>query len=142
MFWNLLSSVNSSDTGAKGGGLSPVVLLLIMVVLFALMMVWSRRTQKKREQEINEKLDAIQPGDKVMTIGYLCGTVVEVCAEENTVVIETGSEKAGKSYVKIDRRAIYQTNPATAPVEEVSSGDDFVEETEEAEETPFENTEE
>ena len=88
-------------------------------------------------------MSAIQPGDKVMTIGYLCGTVVEVCPEENTLVIETGSETAGKSYIKIDKRAVFQTNAATA---EVPAVEDFEEETVQeevfAEESVQESTEE
>ena len=36
--------------------------------------------------------------------------VVEVDNEENTFVLETGTELSGKSYIKFDRQAIYQTD--------------------------------
>ena len=55
-------------------------------------------------------LDAIKPGNKVKTIGGICGVVVEVNAEENTFVLETGTEASGKSYIKFDKQAVYQTD--------------------------------
>ncbi len=35
--------------------------------------------------------------------------IVEVC-DDNTVIIETGSEQSGKSYVKMDKELIAQTD--------------------------------
>ena len=67
-------------------------------------------------------LDAIKPGNKVKTIGGICGVVVEICEDDNTFVIETGTEKSGKSYIKFDKQAVYQTDavaPVAAPVAEV-----------------------
>ena len=55
-------------------------------------------------------LNAIKPGNKVKTIGGICGIVVEVCEDDNTFVLETGTEKSGKSYMKFDKQAVYQTD--------------------------------
>ena len=103
-------------------------------------------------------LNAIQPGNKVKTIGGVCGVVVEVCPEDNTFIMETGSEKSGKSYLKFDKQAVYQTDAVAkkedvAPVEEETVAPqeevfeevaaDPVEETvEETVEEPVETTEE
>ena len=57
----------------------------------------------------DEQLDAIRPGHKVKTAGGICGIVVEVC-DDNTVIIETGSETSGKSWVKMDKELIAQTD--------------------------------
>ncbi|MBQ8308354.1 MAG: preprotein translocase subunit YajC, partial [Clostridia bacterium] len=80
---------------------------------------YNRRTQKKRQEETQNTLDAIKPGNKVKTIGGICGIVVEVC-DDNTFVLETGSENSGKSYMKFDKQAVYQTDAvaekAAAPV--------------------------
>ncbi len=81
------------------------VLVVIVVVWF----VFSGRKNKQRQQEYVEQLDAIRPGNKVKTAGGICGVVVEVC-DDNTVIIETGSETAGKSYVKMDKELIAQTD--------------------------------
>ena len=109
MFWNLLTGTNSSGA-AEGGNNGTLVFFLIMIAIIIVFMVWNRQSQKKREKEINDTLDAIQPGSKVKTIGGICGVVVEVCPEDNTFILETGSETAGKSYIKFDKKAVYQTD--------------------------------
>ena len=43
------------------------------------------------------------------TAGGICGIVVEVC-DDNTIIMETGSETAGKSYIKMDKELIAQTD--------------------------------
>ena len=95
--------------------------LLALIIVF---MVFNRRTQAKRQKETADMLNAIKPGNKVKTIGGICGIVVEVCPEDNTFVLETGSEASGKSYLKFDKQAVYQTDavvekPAPAVKEEV-----------------------
>ena len=86
-------------------------------------------------------LNAIKPGNKVKTIGGICGIVVEVCPDDNTFVLETGTENSGKSYIKFDRQAIYQTDAVVEeqpvkeePVEEKPAEETSVEETPAAEE--------
>lgn len=151
MLWYLLTSVDSSGAGNKSSNNWPV--LIIMIAIIVLFMFWNKKSQKKREDEINNKLNAIKPGDKVMTIGYICGVVVEICPEDNTLVLETGSETAGKSYVKVDRRAVFQTSAGTnasevfeepdveeATLEEETFAEEVVEEA--VEETTVESTEE
>lgn len=112
MLFNLLAS--------EGNG--TLVLLLVLVGAMVAMMVFSRRSQKKRQEEQMKTLNAVKPGNKVKTIGGICGVVVEICDEDNTFVLETGTEKSGKSYIKFDKQAIYQTDavaPATVPAETV-----------------------
>ena len=94
------------------------IMLIILVVVMVAFMVYSNRSQKKRQQETQNMLNAIQPGNKVKTIGGICGVVVEVCPEDNTFVLETGSEKSGKSYLKFDKQAVYQTDAKAAPATE------------------------
>ena len=122
MLWNLLSNSTNSGTEPTTGCGDPktTVVFLIMIAVIVLFMFWNRQSQKKREKEINDTLDAIQPGNKVKTIGGICGVVVEVCPEDNTFILETGSETAGKSYIKFDKKAVYQTDAKKeeAPVEE------------------------
>ena len=120
----------SSDAGS----LIPFLIIIVVMVVFFL---FSRSSQKKREEEINKTLDAIQPGNKVKTIGGLCGIVVEVCPEDNTFVMETGSETSGKSYIKLDKKAVYQTDAVavgTPAAEETPVAEEAAEET--VEETP------
>ena len=81
-----------------------------------------------------DMLNAIQPGHKVKTIGGICGVVVEVCPEDNTFVLETGTEASGKSYIKFDKQAVYQSDANAkkeepAPAAETPAEEPFEEET-------------
>lgn len=98
-----------ADSGSGNKWLSTVFIILI-VAAFVAMMIFNSRSQKKRQQESQKMLDAIKPGSKVKTIGGICGVVVEVNTEENTFVLETGTEASGKSYIKFDKQAVYQTD--------------------------------
>ena len=101
-----------------------VVILLGVMVTF---MVLNSRSQKKRAQETQEMLNAIGPGNKVKTIGGICGIVVEVCEDDNTIVVETGTQASGKSYIKFDKQAIYQTDAVAAKAALEASAEEVVE---------------
>lgn len=89
--------------------LSYVLIGVLVVVLIGAMVLMNRRN-KKRQQEAEDLINAVKPGNKVKTIGGVCGIVVEVDEEENTFVLETGSETSGKCYMKFDRQAILQSD--------------------------------
>ena len=108
MFNLLTEGANNSGSG---------IMILVLIAVFIAYMVYSNRQQKKRQKETQDTLNAIKPGNKVKTIGGICGVVVEVCPDDNTIVLETGTEKSGKSYIKFDKQAVYQTD-AVAPKEE------------------------
>ena len=122
------------------------IFVIGFVVLFCIGFgVWaflSSKKRKKQEQEAKDLIDAVKPGNKVKTIGGVCGIVVEVNSEENTFVLETGSEAVGKSYVKFDKQAIYQTDAVVekqAPTETAESTAPAAEAA--AEDKPAETTE-
>lgn len=93
-------------------GIGNYMMYIILGVVLVLLVVWllfSGRKNKQRQKEYTEQLDAIGPGNKVKTAGGICGIVVEVC-DDNTVILETGSESSGKSYIKMDKELIAQTD--------------------------------
>lgn len=151
MFWNLLTSSSAAEPDNTG----TIIFFVVMIALIVLFMFWNRRSQKKRQAEVDATLDAIQPGNKVKTIGGICGVVVELCPEDGTFILETGSENSGKSYIKFDRKSVYQTDavpkavePVDVPVEEVvdapveeTAKEPVFEEETPVEETPVEGTE-
>ena len=96
----------------EGGTNNNLYLWIIVAVVIVLAVGWMFLSSRKRKQstkEYMEQLDAIGPGNKVKTAGGICGVVVEVC-DDNTVIIETGSEQSGKSYIKMDKELIAQTD--------------------------------
>ena len=104
----MLSNLLAESSGGSNWG--SIVFIVLIVAAFVAMMIFNSRSNKKRQQESQKMLDAIKPGSKVKTIGGICGVVVEVNAEENTFVLETGTEKSGKAYIKFDKQAVYQTD--------------------------------
>ena len=129
MLWNLLDSTASSSTQSNPWG-TWIMFGVILVVMIAFM-VFNNRSQKKRQEEQNNTLNAIKAGNKVKTIGGICGVVVEVCDDDNTFIVETGSEKSGKSYIKFDRQAIYQTDAVAQKPAEPKKEEPVKEKTEE-----------
>ncbi len=133
MLYSLLSEETESNSSW-----ATYVLLAVLVVAIVVMLVVSSRRNKKRQQEAENLIKAVKPGNKVKTIGGVCGIVVEVDEEENTFVLETGSEVSGKCYMKFDRQAIYQTD---AVAESTTDKDKKHHKGEEGEEAPAEEGE-
>ena len=121
----LLSLLTETDTPETPWG--SYLFMGILIAIVVVFMVLNRQTQKKRQQETMDMLNAIQPGNKVKTIGGICGVVVEICPEDNTFILETGSETSGKSYIKFDKQAVYQTD-AVAKKEENAPAEETIEE--------------
>lgn len=127
MFNNLLAEVSQIST---------YVILGVLIVAIIAMFIFSSKRRKKQEEEAKNLIDAVKPGNKVKTIGGICGIVVEVDSEENTFVLETGTEQSGKCFIKFDKQAIYQTDAvvekaapaAETPAEDTPAEDAPVEE--------------
>ena len=112
MFWSLLEQTGGTtgDTPATAGNSWAMYIVLgVVIVIFVGWMIFSSRKNKQRQKEYTEQLEAIRPGHKVKTAGGICGIVVEVC-DDNTIIMETGSETSGKSYIKMDKELIAQTD--------------------------------
>ncbi len=107
----MLFSLLADEAQNNGGNqwVSYVLIGVLVVILIGSMILMNRRS-KKREKEAQDLIDAVKPGNKVTTIGGVVGIVVEVNPEDNTFVLETGSEDHGKCYVKFIRQAIYESD--------------------------------
>ena len=134
MLFQLLTSSSSSSAASTGGNWGTWLMVGVLVLLLVVFMVYNKRAQAKNQKEQAAMLDAIKPGNKVKTIGGICGVVVEVC-DDGTFVLETGTEASGKSFIKFDKQAVYQTDAvvekkeeAPAPVEEAPAEETKAEE--------------
>lgn len=108
-------------TGGDGKDLPQLIIFGVLLVAIIGLFIWQTISGKKKQKEAQNMVDNLKVGDRVKTIGGICGFVAEINNDENTFVLETGME--GKtSYVKFDKGAIYQTAPhegsANAPKEE------------------------
>ncbi len=87
-----------SEGGAEPNPLVQLIPFVLIIVVFYFFMI---RPQQQKQKEREKVLDALKKGDRVVTIGGLHGTVVEINNEKKTVVIDAGGTK-----LKFDRSAI------------------------------------
>ncbi len=126
------SNPSSPDTNPTGGCFSSEKIgqtLFGWAIIIGLL-VWfyfRNKKQMKMHQEYMDRRNNIKPGNKVVTVGGITGTVVEVSPEDNTFVLETGDDTFGKSYLRFDKRAIHETDvdmsaaePQPEPTEETA----------------------
>lgn len=109
MFWNLLEEA-SDGANQSGSRVGSYILIGVLVLAIVAFWIYNSKASKKQQKEAQAKLDAVKPGNKVTTIGGISGIVVEVSEEDGTFVLETGTEKSGKSYLKFIKQAIYETD--------------------------------
>jgi preprotein translocase subunit YajC len=62
-------------------------MLLGLVALMILMFWWTGRARRKQEAKRKELLSSLKKGDKIVTIGGIIGTVIEI--RENEVTVKT-----------------------------------------------------
>lgn len=84
----------TSTAGTTGMG-STLLMLVLMIVIFYFMLI---RPENKRKKEAEEMRSAMRKGDKVVTIGGITGTVVDV--KENRFVLETGADQVRIEFEK------------------------------------------
>ena len=89
-----------------GGMASP---LILMIAMFALLYVTMIRPENKRKKEAERMRSTVKNGDKIVTIGGICGTVVNV--KENRIVIETGADQVR---IELEKWAISSNETAAA----------------------------
>jgi preprotein translocase subunit YajC len=76
MNFTLLDAAPAAGTGGIMGNGSMTWIMLIGI--FGVMYFFMIRPQQKRQKELRKFRDGLQKGDKVVTVGGIYGTVVEV----------------------------------------------------------------
>ena len=110
-----------SGAGAGNSFTTILFLLLLFGVVYFLMI----RPQQKRRREAQELQNKLGPGDQIVTIGGLHGTIVSVDADVATLEVAPGVQ------VKFARPAIArvlhrQEAEEAAPVDEAEAADEPV----------------
>ena len=97
--------------------------ILMLVALFALMYFMLIRPQRKKEKQVQEMRNNIKPGDEIVTIGGIIGTVVRVKEEE--VIIQVGGDKTRMELAKWGISGLVKeekVSVAAAPSKEETDG--------------------
>ena len=110
-----LLNLLAEEAESTAGSWMQWVPIIIIVVLLVAFFIWSFISQRKKQKNFNDTINAVRPGNKVKTIGGIVGEVVEVDDEENTFVRRTGGSDGNYSYMKFDKQAIYQTDAKPEP---------------------------
>ncbi len=93
-------------TAETGGMASPLIMMVIMFAIFYFMLI---RPENKRKKEAEQMRSTVKNGDKIVTIGGIAGTVVNV--KENRIVIETGADQVR---IELEKWAISSNETAEA----------------------------
>lgn len=99
----------AAGTGGAGGLFQ---LLWPIALMFGVLYFLLIRPQQKRQKQRNQMLTALKKGDKVVTIGGLHGTIVEI-SDDSVVLLVNDATK-----LTFERSAINSAAPApSAPAE-------------------------
>jgi len=74
---------------------STLIMMIMMIAIFYFMLI---RPENKRKKEAEQMRSAVKKGDKVVTIGGITGTVVDV--KDNKFVLETGADQVRIEFEK------------------------------------------
>ena len=84
-------SVLTTTGAAAGGNMSSMLIMLLVygAIIAAMYFIFFRPQNKKKKMRKNA-----QVGDEITTIGGICGRIIAVKDETDSVIIETGSDRA------------------------------------------------
>ena len=85
----------TETASAAGGMTSTLIMLVLMMAVFYFMLI---RPENKRKKEAEAMRSAVKVGDRITTIGGICGTVVNV--KEDKLVVETGADQVRIEFAK------------------------------------------
>ena len=98
-----MNILRATATGAGMG--STLLMMVLMIAIFYFMLI---RPENKRKKEAEQMRSTVRKGDKITTIGGICGTVVDV--KESRIVLETGADQVR---IELEKWAI-STNETAA----------------------------
>ena len=77
-----------TEAAAATGMSSSIIMLVAMLAIFYFMLI---RPENKRKKEAEQMRSSVKTGDKIVTIGGITGTVVNV--KDTRIVLETGADQ-------------------------------------------------
>lgn len=98
MNFYVLTFLQAQGAGQPGG--SGLTMLLMLALIFVVMWLFMIRPQQKRQKELNNFRNSLKKGDKVVTVGGIYGTVLEV--NDNKVMLEIDKDVK----IKVDKASL------------------------------------
>jgi preprotein translocase subunit YajC len=98
--------LDAAATTAAGG--SNTSFIVMMVLIFGVMYFFMIRPQQKKQKEIKKFRDGLEKGAKIVTIGGIYGTVVEI--KDGYILVEVDNNVR----LRFDRTSVLK-DPADLP---------------------------
>ncbi len=92
-------------TTTTTGMSSSIIMLVLMIAIFYFILI---RPENKRKKEAEQMRSSVRTGDKIITIGGIVGTVVNV--KDSRIVIETSADQVR---LELEKWAISSNETAT-----------------------------
>lgn len=101
---NLATDSQVSEQAAQT--MSTVGPLVMMIALFVIMYFVLIRPQRKKEKEAQAMIKSLTVGDKIVTIGGICGKIVKI--KDDYIFIESGNigNPNEKTLIKMERQSV------------------------------------
>ena len=95
-----------SQAEGQGNNLATYGMIGFWVLIIGAMYLFLWRPQQKKQKEEDELRNGVEVGDDVTTIGGVVGKVIAIREDDETIVIETGSDKTRIRFKKWAIRSI------------------------------------
>jgi preprotein translocase subunit YajC len=96
-FITLFLQAQAAGANAQGSSMG---FLLMIILIFVVMWLFMIRPQQKKQKEVEKFREGLKKGDKVVTIGGIYGTVVEV--KDKTLILEIDQNVK----IKVDKASV------------------------------------
>lgn len=123
-----LAETTAATTAANGentnGGWAAMLIQLLpfalIIVVFYFLLI---RPQKKRQKEEQQMRNSLRVGDELVTIGGICGRVVNL--KDDTVTIESGADRTKIVFQKSAIQTVLTKHDDPAPDDDDDDDDDI-----------------
>jgi preprotein translocase subunit YajC len=93
----------TAGTAAANSGSSTWIIIVLYVAIFGGLYFFLIRPQQQKKKKEEKMRGNVQIGDEITTIGGIVGRVVGIKDDSDTIVIETGTDRAK---IRIKRWAV------------------------------------
>lgn len=105
-FITLLQAQGGAAAGQTAG--SSWSMWIMLILIFVVMWFFMIRPQRKQQKELQKFREGLKKGDKVVTVGGIFGTVVEV--KEKSLLLEVDSNVK----IRVDKNSVVKDFSETA----------------------------
>lgn len=98
--FDLLDAAAGSANAAEANPIATVGMFAFWILIFVVMYFVLLRPQRKKQKDEEEMRSSVEIGDDVTTIGGIVGRVIAVRDDDETFVMETGSDRTRMRFKK------------------------------------------